>query len=108
MTSEKIDDEAYWKRCCEDHLSVFDVQARASQWSDFIKHISVSSFSQVHGGSYKRLYLERHLQRLLETFRPLDMDLYDIKDLIVTLEPYIRRLEVNEVLPPVVYMVRIF
>ena len=60
----------------------------------------------LHGGSYKRLYLESHLQHLLETFRPMEMDLYDVKELLVVLEPYILRLEVNELLPPVLLEVR--
>ena len=55
----------------------------------------------LHGGSYKRLFLESHLQHLIETFRPLEMDLYDIKELVGVLEPHIKRLEVNELLPPV-------
>ena len=55
----------------------------------------------LHGGSYKRLFLESHLQHLMETFRPLEMDLYDIKELVAVLEPYVKRLVVNELLPPV-------
>ncbi len=47
--SEKINDESYWRRCCQSKLGVFDVAN--------------------HGGSYKRLYIEKHLQKLLETFR---------------------------------------
>lgn len=57
-----------------------------------------------HGGSYKRTFLERHLQSLIETFRPLEMDLYDIKELLTTIEPYIKKLEVTELLPPIVYL----
>ncbi len=33
------------------------------------------------------------------------MDLFDIKDLLNAIEPFIKRLEVNELLPPVVYVV---
>lgn len=40
---------------------------------------------QVHGGSYKRAFLERHLQAQLEAFRPLEMDLFDIKDLLIAI-----------------------
>jgi hypothetical protein len=51
------------------------------------------------------MFLEKHLQNLLETFRPMEMDLYDIKELLATIEPFIRKLEVDSLLTPVVYMV---
>ncbi len=34
------------------------------------------------------------------------MDVYDIKELVCVLEPHIKRLDVTELLPPVVYVVR--
>lgn len=36
----------------------------------------------------------------------MDNDLYDIKELVAVLEPYIKRLEVNQLLPPVMLIVR--
>ncbi|TRY67387.1 hypothetical protein TCAL_06440 [Tigriopus californicus] len=52
----------------------------------------------------RHLYLERHLEGLLESFRPLEMDLYDIKELLPTLEPFIKKLNVTKLLPPIVLM----
>ena len=60
---------------------------------------------QQHGGSYKRMYLEKHIQNLLETFRPLEMDLYDVKELLPVVETYVKRLEITELQPPTIYMV---
>ena len=85
MTAEKIPDEIYWKRCCNDLLSNSDVS--------------------LHGGSYKRLFLERHLQKNIESFVPQQTDLFDIKDLLNVMEPYIKRLEITELLPPTLLIV---
>ena len=87
MTAEKIPDEIYWKRCCNDLLSNSDVS--------------------LHGGSYKRLFLERHLQKNIESFVPQQTDLFDIKDLLNVMEPYIKRLEITELLPPTLLIVRL-
>ena len=86
LTAEKIPDEIYWKRCCNDILSNSDVS--------------------LHGNSYKRLFLERTLQKSIETFVPQQTDLFDIKDLLNVMEPYIKRLEITELLPPVQLLVR--
>ena len=85
MTAEKIPDEIYWQRCCEDILPASDASK--------------------HGGSYKRLFLEKHLQQCIEKFIPQQTDLFDIKDLLGVLEPYIKRLEVTELLPPTLLVV---
>ena len=60
-----------------------------------------------HGGSYKRLFLEKHLQSCIEKFIPQQTDLFDIKDLLGVMEPYIKRLEVTELLPPTLILVSI-
>ena len=53
------------------------------------------------------MYLEKHIQNLLETFRPLEMDLYDVKELLPVVESYVKRLEITELQPPTIYMVSI-
>ena len=87
LTAEKIPDEIYWQRCCQDLLTSYD--------------------SSRHGGSYKRLFLEKHLQSCIEKFIPQQTDLFDIKDLLGVMEPYIKRLEVTELLPPTLILVSI-
>ena len=59
-----------------------------------------------HGGSYKRLFLEKHLQDCIEKFVPQQTDLFDIKDLLGVMEPFIKRLEITELLPPELLLVR--
>ena len=58
-----------------------------------------------HASIHPYSYIRAHLcsQDLLEKFRPLEMDLFDIKDLLTVIEPFIKRLELNELLPPIVY-----
>ena len=41
------------------------------------------------------------LQDVLEKFRPVENDLYDIKEVLPIFEPYVKRLEVDELLPHV-------
>ena len=88
LTVDRIPDEIYWKRCCQEQLtSSYDVQ--------------------LHGGSWKRMYLERHLQRFIEKYVPLQTDMFDIKEILPTLEPFVKRLQVDELLAPTVYMASI-
>ena len=47
------------------------------------------------------------LQGLIERFRPVENDLYDIKEMLPIFEPYVKRLEVNELLPHVVMVVSV-
>ena len=88
MTVDRIPDEIYWKRCCQEQLEA-------------------SYDCALHGGSWKRMYLERHLQRFIEKYVPLQTDMFDIKEILPTLEPFIKRLQVDELLAPTVYMVSV-
>lgn len=74
----------YWQRCCQDLLYTYDASR--------------------HGGSYKRLFLEKHLQSCIEKFVPQQTDMFDIKDLLNVMEPYIKRLEITELLPPTIML----
>ena len=53
------------------------------------------------------MYLERHLQRFIEKYVPLQTDMFDIKEILPTLEPFVKRLQVDELLAPTVYMASI-
>ena len=77
--------KVYWMRCCKENLATFDVVN--------------------HGGSWKRLYIEKYIENLIERFRPMQSDMFDIKDLLPTLEPFLKRLEITELLPPNVQIV---
>lgn len=77
--------KVYWMRCCKENLRSFDIVN--------------------HGGSWKRLYIEKYIEGLIEKFRPMQSDMFDIKDLLPVLEPYIKRLEITQLLPPNVTLV---
>ena len=72
-------------RCCKENISTFDIVN--------------------HGNSWKRLYIEKYIENLIEKFRPMQSDMFDIKDLLPTLEPFLKRLEITELLPPNIQVV---
>ncbi|KAM4689857.1 dynein regulatory complex subunit 5 [Rhinophrynus dorsalis] len=81
VTAKLIDYEDYWRRCCAERWPVCD-----------ISH---------YGGSWKRMFLERHLEYLIEHFIP---DLTDTGSILETVElskDYIRKLDIKALLPPV-------
>ncbi|XP_022281816.1 dynein regulatory complex subunit 5 isoform X5 [Canis lupus baileyi] len=81
VTANLIDDENYWRRCCMQRWPVCHV-AR-------------------HGGSWKRLFFERHLENLIKHFIPSTTDPAVILDLLPFCRNYVRRLRVDQFLPPV-------
>lgn len=81
VTANLIDDENYWHRCC-------------------IKRWSVCHVSR-HGGSWKRMFFERHLENLLKLFIPGTTDPNVILDLLPLCRNYVRRIHVDQFLPPV-------
>jgi hypothetical protein len=46
-------------RCCKENLPACDIVN--------------------HGGSWKRLYIEKYIENLIEKFRPMQSDMFDIK-----------------------------
>lgn len=81
VTANLIAHEDYWQRCCTERWPTCDVSR--------------------YGSSWKRLFLERHLENLIELFIP---DLSDPGAVCSTAElskNYIRRLEIRQLLPPV-------
>lgn len=81
MTANLIEDENYWHRCC------------IKRWS--VCHVSK------HGDSWKRMFFERHLENLLKLFIPGTTDPNVILDLVPLCRNYVRRIHVDQFLPPV-------
>ncbi|XP_005861014.1 PREDICTED: T-complex-associated testis-expressed protein 1 [Myotis brandtii] len=81
VTANLIDDENYWHRCCEQRWPVCHLDC--------------------HGGSWKRLFFERHLENLIKHFIPGSTDPAVILDLLPLCRNYVRRIRVDQFLPPV-------
>lgn len=81
VTATLIDDENYWQRCCMQRWPVCHVDE--------------------HGGSWKRMFFEQHLENLLKHFIPGTSDPAVILDLLPLCRDYVRRLCVDQFLPPV-------
>uniref|UniRef100_A0A8C6RDV1 T-complex-associated testis expressed 1 n=1 Tax=Nannospalax galili TaxID=1026970 RepID=A0A8C6RDV1_NANGA len=81
VTANLIDDESYWHRCC------------TKRWP--VCHVAR------HGGSWKRMFFERHLESLLKLFIPGTTDPRVILDLLPLCRNYVRRINVDQFLPPV-------
>ncbi|XP_075836820.1 dynein regulatory complex subunit 5 [Microtus pennsylvanicus] len=81
VTANLIDDENYWHRCC------------IKRWP--VCHVDK------HGGSWKRMFFERHLENLLKLFIPGTTDPNVILDLLPLCRNYVRRIQVDQFLPPV-------
>ncbi|XP_004590582.2 dynein regulatory complex subunit 5 [Ochotona princeps] len=81
VTANLIDHESYWQRCC------------MQRWP--VCHVAE------HGGSWKRMFFERHLENLLRHFIPGTTDPAVILDLLPLCRNYVRRIRVDQFLPPV-------
>jgi hypothetical protein len=53
-----------------------------------------------YGNSWKRLYLERHLQEHIETLVPEDFVQSDIESLVHMCSPYVKRLNIRQLQAP--------
>ncbi|NXU50960.1 DRC5 protein, partial [Turnix velox] len=80
VTANLISDEDYWKRCCTERWEVCDISN--------------------YGDSWKRMFLERHLENILKNFIPNTTDPNQVLDLIPMCKDYVRKLEVDQFLPP--------
>ncbi|NXD69188.1 DRC5 protein, partial [Eolophus roseicapillus] len=80
VTANLISDEDYWKRCCTKRWQVCDISN--------------------YGGSWKRMFLERHLENILKCFTPNTTDPSQVLELIPLCKDYVRKLEVDQFLPP--------
>ncbi|XP_006882197.1 PREDICTED: T-complex-associated testis-expressed protein 1 [Elephantulus edwardii] len=81
VTANLIDDENYWRRCC------------IQRWP--VCHVAR------HGGSWKRMFFERHLEHLIKYFIPGTTDPCVILDLLPLCRNYVRSIRVDQFLPPV-------
>ena len=100
VTAPTVSDEQYWQRCCQDRWPLCVV-------ADY-------------GGSWKRMYFERHIQHEVETYVPLQSDDKQVSSIckqctqlhphnshtsqfeamLKLCSPYVERLEVSQLLPP--------
>jgi len=80
ITAHLIHDESYWKRCCLLKYKGFDVS--------------------MHNGSWKRMFFEKHLQHVIENFVPEQTELSVVDEAFDTCKTYVRKLLINQLLPP--------
>lgn len=81
VTANRVSDEDYWKRRCTECWQVCDIST--------------------YGDSWKRMFFERHLQNILKRFIPNTTDPNQVQELIPLCKDYVRKLEVDQFLPPV-------
>ncbi|NWV06097.1 DRC5 protein, partial [Ptilonorhynchus violaceus] len=81
VTANRVSDEDYWRRCCIERWQVCDVSN--------------------YGGSWKRMFFERHLENILKFFIPNTTDPNQVLELIPLCKGYVRKLEIDQFLPPV-------
>ncbi|XP_027743488.1 dynein regulatory complex subunit 5 [Empidonax traillii] len=81
VTANLVSDEEYWKRCCTERWQLCDVSN--------------------YGDSWKRMFFERHLENILKCFTPNTTDPKQVLELIPLCKGYVRKLEIDQFLPPV-------
>ncbi|XP_053568795.1 dynein regulatory complex subunit 5 [Bombina bombina] len=81
VTANLISHEDYWRRCSAERWPICDISR--------------------YGGSWKRLFFERHLENLIECFIP---DITDTGPIVMAAQlgkDYVKKLEIQQLLPPV-------
>ncbi|NXB21619.1 DRC5 protein, partial [Rhagologus leucostigma] len=81
VTANIVSHEEYWKRCCIERWQVCDISN--------------------YGDSWKRMFFERHLENILKFFVPNTTDPKQVLELIPLCKGYVRKLEIDQFLPPV-------
>ncbi|NXH36257.1 DRC5 protein, partial [Myiagra hebetior] len=81
VTANIVSHEDYWKRRCIERWQVCDVSN--------------------YGDSWKRMFFERHLENILKFFIPSTTDPREVLELIPLCKGYVRKLELDQFLPPV-------
>ncbi|XP_021175410.2 dynein regulatory complex subunit 5 [Fundulus heteroclitus] len=81
VTANLVPDGLYWRRCCEQRWNVCD-----------ISH---------YGHSWKRMFLERHLENAIELFIPDVTKPKTVLDLLPLCKNDVRRLNISQLLLPV-------
>ncbi len=81
VTANLVEDEGYWKRCCQAKWPICNVAA--------------------YGDSWKRMFFERNLQTIIEHFVPENTDPTQLNQTIPLSANYIKTLDIRQLLPPV-------
>jgi hypothetical protein len=81
ITSQLVDQEEYWERCCKAKFRVNDVSR--------------------YGNSWKRMYFERELKAIIETYVPNRTDPTKLNEILRLGAKYIVKLDIQQLLPPV-------
>ncbi|XP_078466425.1 LOW QUALITY PROTEIN: dynein regulatory complex subunit 5-like [Lampetra planeri] len=81
LAAALVGDEGYWRRRCQASRVVGDVLS--------------------HGNSWKRMFLERHLQALIELYVPDTTDPSVVREAAAACGPFVRCLDVGQLLPPI-------
>ncbi|XP_025104859.1 dynein regulatory complex subunit 5-like [Pomacea canaliculata] len=81
ITALLVDDEGYWKRCCQERWDVCDVSE--------------------YGNCWKRMFFERNLQRIIEMFVPGKTDETELKETVALSASFVKKLDIKQLLPPV-------
>ena len=81
VTANLVEDEGYWKRCCQSKWTICDVAQ--------------------YGKSWKRMFFERNLQKIIENFVPETTDTTELNETLPLSANFIERLEIKQLLPPV-------
>lgn len=81
ITSNLVSQEDYWERCCKAKWRVNDVSK--------------------YGNSWKRMFFERELKTIIENFVPNRTDPTKLNEILRLGAPYIKKLDVHQLLPPV-------
>jgi hypothetical protein len=81
LGSYLISDNNYWERCCKSKWRVNDVSK--------------------YGNSWKRMYFERELKKIIEHFVPNKTDQSNLNEILKLGAPYIVKLDIKQLLPPV-------
>ena len=81
VTANLIEDEGYWKRCCQANWETCDVS--------------------IYGESWKRMYFEKNFERIIENFVPETTDTTELNETLELSANYIKKLNIRQLLPPV-------
>jgi len=81
VTAPLIENEDFWKRCCKSRWTVCDVSKFDNDW--------------------KRMYFERNLEDIIETFVPGTTDDTHLNQTLALSSHFVKRLDVKQLLPPV-------
>ena len=81
VTANLVEDEGYWRRCCKVKWEICDVSA--------------------YGDSWKRMFFERNMQRIIEGFVPETTDPTELEETLPLSASYVVKLDIRQLLPPV-------